>query len=502
MGGPLVDILLGVLLLVMTGLWWHQRRRRRHDPVGTEARLWRQLLSAAPLRRSLADWHELTASLLPDLRTLVRTDVSYLPVSSQFELSDEQSLIALDSPGALLPGSVLRAHVTTLPSAQAADSGSLALIAGDTVYGVLVIAAPPAALDPRRREVISQLVRTLGRECDRVATSSADATPRRGSSMLLSLLRSTDAHRLEIEIARVIARETNAGALLWITETDSGQLRRMAVGAEPVRLPAVNDLRWLTADLEPGVPHALPDLPGETPEIRRWIDDLHAAELTQAASFPPAPERSGLVVLRTDGDPTAVESVLRQLATEVQAVVENQATVERLQELSITDPLTGLYNKRYFLLRLEEEMVRAERYGRSLSLIIFDLDDLKGINDSHGHLAGDAVLSQLGTMLKQTIRAIDVVARYGGDEFCVIMPEADMATSEGFMQRLGREIAEMDIRLGGGEGSVRTTISLGAAIFPYHAGSAENLIKAADMALYEAKKAGRNDYRLPAEPVD
>jgi two-component system cell cycle response regulator len=158
--------------------------------------------------------------------------------------------------------------------------------------------------------------------------------------------------------------------------------------------------------------------------------------------------------------------------------------------------LTGLANQRYFRKRLEEEIDRAHRYNRSLALIVFDMDELKSVNDQYGHLAGDAVIRRMGPILRSSIRAIDIIARYGGDEFCVIMPEADIPTCERFMERLQCRIAETKFQLSEQGPDINCTISLGGAVYPNHADGAESLFRAADLALLRAKSRGRNQHVL------
>jgi len=224
--------------------------------------------------------------------------------------------------------------------------------------------------------------------------------------------------------------------------------------------------------------------------------NLKKAGLQYAAPFSLYPRQSGLLAWSGNSKPETVVKQLISIQPHTGYLIENAESYEKVEEMSYTDNLTGLANQRYFSKRLHEEIDRAKRYQRSLALIIFDMDDLKSINDNYGHLAGDATLHRLGQILRSSIRAIDIIARYGGDEFCVIMPEADQATCKRFMHRLQLKISTSKFRINEMDKDINCTISLGGAIYPDHADSAEKLIFSADMALLKAKEAGRNKYLL------
>jgi diguanylate cyclase (GGDEF)-like protein len=167
-----------------------------------------------------------------------------------------------------------------------------------------------------------------------------------------------------------------------------------------------------------------------------------------------------------------------------------------LQHLSVTDQLTGLYNRRYALEAFDQEIRRSERRERPLCAIMIDVDHFKQYNDSHGHLAGDRVLEGVGKVIVKATRDGDVVARYGGEEFIVLLPECDLEnaihTGERIRARLARE------NFGGGT----VTISVGVAEFPMHGDTADGVIGAADDALYEAKRLGRDRVQgAPARPA-
>jgi diguanylate cyclase (GGDEF)-like protein len=173
-------------------------------------------------------------------------------------------------------------------------------------------------------------------------------------------------------------------------------------------------------------------------------------------------------------------------------VLTNIGHFERIEELSYTDSMTGLYNYRYFYKRLREEIFRARRFSRQLALVIFDIDGFKVFNDTYGHQSGDYLLEQLGRLLVSSVRSIDVVSRYGGEEFCVIMPEADREDCQNFMERMRVKILDNEFLDKFTNDHHRITVSLGGAIYPNDAQRVDRLIYCADMALLEAKNSGRN----------
>ena len=164
---------------------------------------------------------------------------------------------------------------------------------------------------------------------------------------------------------------------------------------------------------------------------------------------------------------------------------------ERLAEIATTDELTFLCNVRQFRRRLDEEFLRAERYGTRLALVMSDLDGFKGVNDVHGHLAGDRLLAQLAQRLQAQARVTDLVARYGGDEFAILLPHARLDDATRLAKRLCDRLDRAPLRLeSGGVAPVR--LSCGVAAWPECAdvGSAVELIARADEALYRAKREG------------
>jgi diguanylate cyclase (GGDEF)-like protein len=169
----------------------------------------------------------------------------------------------------------------------------------------------------------------------------------------------------------------------------------------------------------------------------------------------------------------------------------------RLEEQSITDALTALKNRRFFDERLHEEFRRAQRYGDYLALIMIDLDDFKEVNDKYGHPAGDAVLRDAAGLIRSSIRDPDICARYGGDEFAVILPKTHMSGALAVAERIWRELGGKEYAMPAAQGAapaaVRVPASLGVAFYPSKdISSGELLLRFADQALYQAKRAGRN----------
>lgn len=180
-------------------------------------------------------------------------------------------------------------------------------------------------------------------------------------------------------------------------------------------------------------------------------------------------------------------SLLNLIASQAAVTIENN----KLYELSITDGMTRLYVHRYFQARLSEELLRARRYGLSLSLIMIDIDNFKKFNDNYGHQVGDKVLQKVAQTIKETVRTgVDIPCRYGGEEMSVILPETRDDEALFTAERIRERISE--IRVPHPSGDLKITVSIGVASYPIHSHDRESLIKVADKALYESKANGKN----------
>lgn len=177
--------------------------------------------------------------------------------------------------------------------------------------------------------------------------------------------------------------------------------------------------------------------------------------------------------------------------------LDNALTVRRAEGLSVTDDLTQLYNSRYLNQVLRRETKRASRSGRPLSFLFLDLDGFKAVNDVHGHLAGSQALVEAAAVIRGSARETDVVARFGGDEFAVLLPDTGSEGAAAVGERIRERLAEHAFLAGEGL-ALRLTASVGVATLPDVATSAEELVRAADMAMYRVKASGKNGIHVAA----
>lgn len=183
-------------------------------------------------------------------------------------------------------------------------------------------------------------------------------------------------------------------------------------------------------------------------------------------------------------DRQPLESVADICATAIQ----NAHYVERVKQLAYIDGLTGIFNRRFFEMRISEEMERARRFNAGMSMIMIDIDQFKKLNDEFGHLLGDEVLRQVSSLFHQQLRKIDVVCRYGGEEFAILLSQTDPQYSLSIAEKLRRVVESWQF-----PGVPRSvSISAGVASFPEHGTTRDELMKAADAGLYAAKQNGRN----------
>jgi two-component system cell cycle response regulator len=358
----------------------------------------------------------------------------------------------------------------------------------------------------RVRELLAR-IRTRLRANRALNQARAEA---RAQSALVELLRDITTNLPPRELFQVLVRQVAAGLRIprcSILLAKPGEDRGTVVAASenPV-------LRELPVDLN------------RYPEVRRALDggevvlvrDVSADPVYQGMSdltttsvlvipFSLRGERAGVFFLRTGpGDQPLDEMDLRfagrvvdSAASAIERALASDEAAQReqtMRQLAETDPLTGLLNRRTFDDKLVQEVDRATRYGTVLSCLMIDIDHFKSTNDTYGHHAGDRVLMQFAELLGREQRSMDVVARFGGEEFVVVLPETGSAGARLFAERVLRRVQAMSFGEGGA--AIPITVSIGIATFPdERASDAEALLRLADRNLLRAKSDGRNRYR-------
>jgi len=251
--------------------------------------------------------------------------------------------------------------------------------------------------------------------------------------------------------------------------------------------------RWMT---QARGPLLVPDLEARTPMRADGCPGVDAGP----ALFVPIRSRSQatgyLALVRERGQAEFTDHDAR-LAALVAAwaslALENLRLAERIEKLAITDDLTQVYNYRFLKTSLRREIRRATRFGQEMSMIMLDVDNLKAYNDRHGHLRGSYLLKRIAQLLSQNLRSFDLIAKYGGDEFTLILPQTAREGALVVAERMRVAVQDSEFPLAP-RGAI--TISLGVATFPHDASDGMGLIRVADLALYRAKQSGRNRTEL------
>jgi diguanylate cyclase (GGDEF)-like protein len=241
------------------------------------------------------------------------------------------------------------------------------------------------------------------------------------------------------------------------------------------------------------------------PDVSKDPRDLHYKARTRTTgSFLAVPLRSKgriLGVMSVNRRPIDAFSeremrLAEAIAAQAALAIANARLYQQTLELSFTDSLTGVANRRQLFLRLEQEFSRSVRFGDPLSLLMIDLDLFKQINDRHGHTVGDGVLRGVALALRRNVRKIDVVARYGGEEFCIVLPRVGKPEALEVAEKLRRAVSAAALPGPEGKGPLRVTISIGVATLGIDADDVGSLVEKADVALYEAKRLGRDQVSM------
>jgi diguanylate cyclase (GGDEF)-like protein len=276
---------------------------------------------------------------------------------------------------------------------------------------------------------------------------------------------------------------------------DQGRLVARTAPAEPLaEIGAIGAMTGLESVVREAEAAALRD--GGVGEARSGDTFVASAALGHANPLRPGAKQSGrlygLMTVGRDGHPFTDEErdLLRLLAAQATLALENVDLHHQVRRQAVTDELTGLGNYARFQELLATESEQVKRYGDPVGLVMLDLDDFKGINDTFGHQQGDAVLQAVAKVLRATSREADSPARYGGDELVVVLPRTDLEGAFTIGERVRRAVEQLDVPRLDRSGSLRVTASVGVA--SSDSGDSEALVSDADAALYAAKREGKN----------
>jgi diguanylate cyclase (GGDEF)-like protein len=279
--------------------------------------------------------------------------------------------------------------------------------------------------------------------------------------------------------------EANIGAISLVRD-ETNLLTRASRGLDEANWASVRKLSKEIID------SGATDVTNRTVKIES--SDSETGPQIVSLLFAPLPVRErviGILVIGREGTaPWAFPemALFRTIADRIAVYVDTATLYNETKRLAITDELTGTHNHRFFHTKLEEEIRRADRYNRPLSILMVDVDHFKKYNDTHGHLMGDEVLRGVANTLKRWTRVIDVVSRYGGDEFTLLLPETDEEGAVIVAKRLKKEVEETYFPLETYQPAGAITVSMGIASFPENGISSKELIKSADDAMYKAKE--------------
>jgi diguanylate cyclase (GGDEF)-like protein len=317
----------------------------------------------------------------------------------------------------------------------------------------------------RRLEELAQERTRLQESIRRIGQTFASNLDRKA---LLELGMQTAADAVRASCARASVRDSTG---------------RMAEGA---RTGEVDSFEAVLADAEARALEI-----GRPQEAER--DELHALSIPLAG--PTAGDDRGIrgvlsIGRRGEGFTADERELLSSLAGQAALSIENASLHEQVQRQAVTDELTGLSNHRRFQEVMDGELERARRFGHQLGLLMLDIDNFKGVNDTYGHQQGDLVLREIARVVREASREIDEPARYGGEEMAVTLPETDLEGAFNFGERVRVAVESLDVPLLDGSGQLSVTASVGVASARDVA--KRDLVEAADRALYQAKRSGKN----------
>ncbi len=394
---------------------------------------------------------------------------------------------------------------TLFPEVDAHQATCIRFASNGDLLGIMVLF--DASL-PRRDKLLVQLITERAsakllrlREAERHSADNAQAT--KLMAMFTSLSRSVSKEELNERILAMAAdlADASCGSLMFIDENGENLKIEAALGmnmqlAQSMVVQVGSGIAGKVA--ASGNPLLVNDIEKDK---RIGIPNRPRFKTKSFVSIPIKLREETIGVLnlsdkRNQGIFTEADlNLLITFADHASIMIERALSIERadfLEQLSITDHLTGLYNRRFLKRRMEEELARSIRQNLSLTVILIDLDNFKVYNDLCGHLAGDRALKKMARILTDAARQMDVVTRYGGEEFCIILPGTSKKESIFVAERVRREIEAEEFPHEENLPQGRLTASIGVSSYPEDGTTEAVLLKAADVALYRAKSEGRN----------
>jgi diguanylate cyclase (GGDEF)-like protein len=437
-------------------------------------------------------------------RTTARVPVAFVPGMRDAFLSQRPILVARADRTQLIPQAIVE-------NFGMKSVGIYPMAVRDRVVGIMVVDSVKEYLRFPQEEVetMAAIARQAAVIIENAKLFEREQEQRRRAETLLTVVgtasSSLSLKKVLISLCRsVVDLSVGERCSIFLTDKVTGRLEPyMSLGHEDKvmwdrfrsrsivpRTP--RQRRLVDAITGIRVPIIQEDVPGTGFLSSRWTEDFATKSL---ALYPLVVKDEAVGVMAVDSftdfvhfPPEEVE-ILAAIAGQAAAIIENARLHEQVQQQAIADPLTGLYNHRHLYERLEQEMARAKRSRRPVAVLMLDIDNLKLINDTNGHQVGDEALKLLASVLQSSCRTEDIVGRYGGDEFMVILPGADTAEAE----RVGERIqASLSARSLEERKTVRVPVrlSMGVACFPSDATVMHELVDAADRALYRSKQSG------------
>ncbi len=315
------------------------------------------------------------------------------------------------------------------------------------------------------------------------------------NNVIMEIVSSADSTQIGNLLTDAAVKDLGAeGAAVFLTYRNSGELVCIAASGGMEKLLAIS----LGAEPDESVKRAM-----ETGRIVSFKRTGGSCQLGQYriegwVIFPIKGSKGPIGFLISEINEKDISDTMAILTNHGAIMLDNLALLdesrklfERMEKMAVTDHLTGLHNQRYFKDRIDSELARAKRHNLELSMLVIDVDSFKAINDRLGHLAGDVVLKEIARRIVETVRLSDVVARYGGDEFVVLLTDTEIEAAKIVAEHVRESVSDLPVVID--RESIIVSLSIGVASFPSHnVENCEELFKEADNAMYRSKKAGKN----------